>query len=123
MDELRNKNKMMNVLNGSKNVLIHTFLYRKFKWTIGSIQIPYVLFNCGFILPMLLNILLMCNRIRVELINGNGFKEISGSFYISLGTVSAVCIYTSLARNHHLIRDLINHIENVVENRKSMSKY
>lgn len=109
----------MNVLSGPKNVLNRTFLYKKLKWTIGTIQIPYVLLNVEFILPMLLNTFLMCNRIRVELMNGGGFKEISGSFYISLGTISAVCIYTSLATNSKLVIDLLELTENVVKNRKS----
>lgn len=108
----------MDVLSPSKSVLVRTFLYKKSEWMIGHMKISYVILNCLFVLPMVLNIILMSNRICVELMNGGGFKEISGSFYISFGTMSTVCIYASLATSYKLIIELMEHIEDVVNHRK-----
>lgn len=107
----------MKVLSGPKSVLFHTFLLKKTA-KIGRIPIPYVILNVLFASPMVMNVVLMSYRIFVEFMNGGGFMEMSGSFYISLGTISAVLIYSSLALNYKLLIILLDLIEKVVYKRK-----
>lgn len=108
----------MEALEGPKKVLINTFLYKKSRLKFGCVDIPYAILNILFALPMSLNISLMIYRIVVELIQGGGLKDISGSFYLALGTISAVCIYLSYALSSDTIIALLDLIENVVDYRK-----
>lgn len=108
----------MQALKSSKTVLVKTFLYKKFDFKIGFIRIPYAILNIIYTMPMSINVLLMLYRIAVEVIKGGGIKDISGSFYISIGTISAVCIYSSYATSDELIIALVEFIENVVDRRK-----
>lgn len=108
----------MEVLNGSKSVLIQTFLYKKIPRSIWLCTIPYVILNVLFIMPMLVTNLLMIYRIYLELLNDGGLKEISGSLYISLGSASAIFIYISLAINSNPIISLFECIEDTVNERK-----
>lgn len=108
----------MEVMGGSKSVLIHTFLYKKSELKIGFIPISYALLNILFVMPMQLNFLLMCYRCFLELNNGGGIKDMSGSFYLAMGTMSTIFIYSSFAMNHKYIIELVDLIDNVVNYRK-----
>lgn len=109
----------MEVMGGSKSVLIYTFLYRKSELKIGFIPISYALANILFVMPMQLNVLLMVYRCFLELNNGGGIKDMSGSFYLATGTMSTVFIYSSFAMNHKYIIELVDLIDNVVNYRKT----
>lgn len=108
----------MESLKGSKLVLVRTFLYKRLAFNIGPIEIPYVILNVMFILPILLNNLLLFYTIYLMLMNDGGFKEISGLIYLLLGDFSAVFIYSSYAHNSYEIIMLMELIESVVANRK-----
>lgn len=108
----------METLKGSKALLIRTFLYKKTCFKVWKIEMPYVILNVLFILPMMLNNFLLIYTIYVALLEGGGFKEISGSFYLALGVFSAIFIYSSYASNYHQIINLVELVESVVENRK-----
>lgn len=82
------------------------------------VEIPYVILNLLFILPMVLNNMLLYYTIYVELMKGGGFKEISGSFYLALGVSSAIAIYSSYAQSSSEIITLVELIEKVVKTRK-----
>lgn len=109
----------MEALSGAKSVLVKTFLYKKSNFKIGFFEIPFLILNIAFAVPMSVNVLLMIYRIAVELSKGSGLKDISGSFYLALGTTSAVCIYSSYAANHEKIIELVDIIQNVVNHRKN----
>lgn len=108
----------MNVLSGSLSVLFYTFLYRKDKWKIKSTKIPHAFLNILYLLPIVVNVILMANRIFIESKNGGGLKEISYALYIGMGAVSAICIYASIAMHYEQIIVLVNKIEKIVEYRK-----
>lgn len=108
----------METLKGSKSVLDRTFLYKKSSFKIWIVEIPYVILNLLFILPMVLNNMLLYYTIYVELMEGGGFKEISGSFYLALGVVSTIAIYCSYAQSSNEIITLVELIEKVVKTRK-----
>lgn len=108
----------MQALKSSKAVLVKTFLYKKFDFKIGFIRIPYAILNIIFAMPISINVLLMLYRIAVELVKGGGIKDISGSFYITIGSISALCIYISYATSDELIIALVEFIENVIDRRK-----
>lgn len=78
------------------------------------IEIPYVLLNILYLIPMTVNVCLMMNRIYVELANGGGLIECSGSFYIGMGTISTIAIYASFAMSSNLIISLVEQLENTV---------
>lgn len=61
-----------------------------------------------------MNLILMIHRMHLDLLNGGGIKEVSGPFYIALGTVSIMAIYSSFAMNSELIISLIDQLENTV---------
>lgn len=108
----------MEALSGVKSVLVKTFLYKKSNFKIGFFEIPFLILNIAFAVPMLVNTLLMIYRIAVEY--KGSLKVISGSFYLSLGTTSAVCIYSSYAANYEKIIELVEIIQNVVNQRKNI---
>lgn len=111
--------KKMETLKGPKSVLIGTFLYKKSAYKIWIVEIPYVILNLFFLLPLLSIFLLLYYTIYVDLMkNDAGFKDISDTMYIIFGSSSAFCIYSSFAQSSNEIITLMDLIELVVANRK-----
>lgn len=112
------KSKKMNVLSGSKSVLIQTFLYKKNPRKFWKFNIPYWILNLLFLTPMSVNTLLLFNGVYVQLKTGGGLKEMSGSFYLGIGTVSIIIMYWLLTMNSKLIITLVDFVEEIVKKRK-----
>lgn len=111
------KTVIMEVLSKTKMLLFYTFLYRKSNLKIGVVSIPNIVLNIAFTLPMLGNIFLMLFKVYISFEAGAGFKTISSSVFIAMGTMSVVCIYMCFAFKMDLIACLVDHLQDVVQDR------
>lgn len=80
-------------------------------------QIPIIILNIAYILPMVVNMLLMMANVYISISAGGGLKSISSAIYLETGTSSAVFIYVCFAAKMNLIILLIDRIQSIAHDR------
>lgn len=109
--------KVMEVLKFSKFALRLANLSNKQQFQLFKWQIPNILIDLVFLLPMSICLLQM---ISFCCSTGNNIKSISSATYLGLGIASVCAMYICLANNNHLIIETLDHLQQVISRSKCL---